>query len=323
MATRFQTVAAFALEADYGDDDLFEARPSLKIATAVVNRNAAFSDDMSQRGHTRAFKEKVEEEAFPAFGTRPENPAFGIRPDNPVFGTRPENPAFETRPENPPSSEGSVKVLKYCRQHESFHSELQDILVESIPILEPDSEPIMPWLKAVYKSSRGFELCTFDVSLLPIVSKKQSINWEPLALGYVSDIVDIVHTFTMDLLAALCDDVRVSRELANVLLDGLSQRYRRAMDHARFVLRVERDGIPLTTNHYFAENLQKSRHERVRARLEEIAYFSQKNERVVKIDATIATANISNLKHTIGYLHEILHSYYKVARKRFVDVICM
>ena len=31
----------------------------------------------------------------------------------------------------------------------------------------------------------------------------------------------------------------------------------------------------------------------------------------------------SNLKHTVNDLHDILHSYYKVARKRFVDIVCM
>ena len=31
----------------------------------------------------------------------------------------------------------------------------------------------------------------------------------------------------------------------------------------------------------------------------------------------------SNLKHTVDDLHDILCSYYKVARKRFVDIVCM
>lgn len=33
--------------------------------------------------------------------------------------------------------------------------------------------------------------------------------------------------------------------------------------------------------------------------------------------------NASNLEHTIQDLHDILRSYYKVARKRFVDNVCM
>lgn len=32
---------------------------------------------------------------------------------------------------------------------------------------------------------------------------------------------------------------------------------------------------------------------------------------------------MSNIEHTVMELHDILKSYYKVARKRIVDVICM
>ena len=181
----------------------------------------------------------------------------------------------------------------------------------------------MPRLEEVYKSSRGFELGTFDASLLPIVWKKQSLNWEALALGYLSDIVDIIHTFTMELLAGLCGDDRVSREVSNILLDALLERYRTAMDHTRFLLKVERDGTPLTTNHYFAENLEKDRQKRVKARLEKSSFVNAEGDRVVKLDTTIATTAASNFEHTVGDLHDILQSYYKVARKRFVDVVCM
>lgn len=33
--------------------------------------------------------------------------------------------------------------------------------------------------------------------------------------------------------------------------------------------------------------------------------------------------NISNLQSTVQHLHDILKSYYKVSRKRFVDNVCM
>ncbi len=47
--------------------------------------------------------------------------------------------------------------------------------------------------------------------------------------------------------------------------------------------------------------------------------------KVVKLEA-ILTQGVntgSNVKHTIDDLHDILHAYYKVARKRFVDNVCM
>lgn len=45
---------------------------------------------------------------------------------------------------------------------------------------------------------------------------------------------------------------------------------------------------------------------------------------VVPVDALNANmSNFSNLEHTVCDLHDILKSYYKVARKRFVDNVCM
>ena len=44
---------------------------------------------------------------------------------------------------------------------------------------------------------------------------------------------------------------------------------------------------------------------------------------VVQLDAILQTSTASNTDYTIRDLHDILKSYYKVARKRFVDVVCM
>jgi len=39
------------------------------------------------------------------------------------------------------------------------------------------------------------------------------------------------------------------------------------MSHTHFILRVERKGTPLTTSHYFNDNLQKARIERLKSAL--------------------------------------------------------
>ena len=303
LATRFKNTTASALKADYGDDDVFEDHPSLKIATAVMDRNAIFSNDMFQWGHARAFKKKGEPELEPVEADSEEGIA--------------------SLASSSPAQEVPVLESESISRRKSSFDELEGILIEPNPIPGPSSKAIIPWLTDIYKTSRGFELGTFDASLLPIVWKKQSLNWDALSLGYLSDIVVIVHNFTMRLLSILCDDDRVLHEVSDVLLEALLERYKKAMDHTRFLLKVERDGTPLTTNHYFAENLEKSRQDRVKGRLEQSSYVNESGERVVNINTTIATATASNLEHTVGDLHDILHSYYEVARKRFVDVVCM
>lgn len=132
-----------------------------------------------------------------------------------------------------------------------------DIMQDDCYIFLPKPVGIKQWLEEVYSNSRGFELGTFDASLLPIIWKKQSNNWEALALGYVDDIVSLVHSFTLDLLANICKDPRAHQGLHSLLLDQLTERYKKSIDHTKFLLTVERSGTPMTMNHYFADNLEK------------------------------------------------------------------
>lgn len=43
---------------------------------------------------------------------------------------------------------------------------------------------------------------------------------------------------------------------------------------------------------------------------------------VVRFDDIVQHHPMSNVKHTVYDIHDILKSYYKVARKRFVDNVC-
>lgn len=87
--------------------------------------------------------------------------------------------------------------------------------------------------------------------------EEQSAHWDNLALGYISDIVALVHDFTVNLLQDVCEDEHIRIGVYNATADQLNERYKKAIDHAKFILHVERSGTPLTTNHYFADNLEK------------------------------------------------------------------
>ena len=162
-------------------------------------------------------------------------------------------PSAKIRTSTPDGSGDGRKSVRY----EKNHVDLEDVTQEHSLIPLPRTSGIKQWLEEVYKSSRGFELGTFDASLLPIIWRKQSANWESLALGYVEDIVSLVHSFTVDLLAKICKDPRARQALHLVLLDHLTDRYKKSIDHTKFLLTVERSGTPMTMNHYFADNLEK------------------------------------------------------------------
>ena len=257
LATKYQTITSLALKAHYGGDELFDSTPTLRLATAIVGRNATFSDDVWQRGHMRAFqKEDDAKETNPS----PSPASFGSSSLFPgqsatLSNINPKNSkAIAKAATNTPHGFGlDFKSVRY----EKDHAELEELTQDDSQIPLPNVLGIKQWLEDVYKDSRGFELGTFDASLLPIIWKKQTANWEPLALGYVKDIVSMVHSFTVDLLAKICKDPRARQGLHAVLLDQLTERYKKSIDHTKFVLAVERFGTPLTTNHYFADNLEK------------------------------------------------------------------
>ena len=228
MATRFQSLTSLALKAQYGGDDVFDESPSLKLATAVVNRNAVFSDDIERLGHTKEFAPETKESS-----------------SSDVEESRLSRLSLE-------ELEGS-RAEEYVRAH----PELEDVLDLDTKVSDLPQLDILAWLEGEYSSCRGFELGTFDASLLTIIWKKQSVNWDRLTRGYISDIICLVHAFTTELLSSICLDHRVRSGLTSVLMDQLLQRYQRAIDHCNYILKVERVGNPLTQNHYFSENLEK------------------------------------------------------------------
>lgn len=233
-ATRFQSMTSLALKAHYGGDDLFDDSPGLRLATAVVRRNAIFAEDVWKKGHSMKF----------------------------VAGVAPEDYKGEEEQEREGEEIENPKILEpeplYKVRYQANHPDLDDILLEDRSIAQPQADgTIKKWLGDVYKNSQGFELGTFDPALLPIVWKKQSAKWDSLAMGYINDVVSLVHSFTLNLLSQICKDDRIRRGLRSALLDKLTERYKRSIDHTRFLLTVERSGTPLTTNHYFADNLEK------------------------------------------------------------------
>ena len=235
LATQFQSLAFLALTAHYGADDVFDDFPTLKLATAVVERNEIFADDVWKLGHTMAFGQEIE--------------------SSEVEDDDAEDSIEGTEQDGSEDSEGQSPGVRVCDTWSE--PDLDDILHDNRKKPTPKGTGIMTWLERVYKSSRGFELGTFDASLLPIIWKKQSANWDDLALGYVSDVVALVNNFILTLIGTICDDERVKSALMSMLMDGLIERYKKSINHARFILHVERLGTPLTANHYFADNLQK------------------------------------------------------------------
>ncbi|KAL8832397.1 MAG: hypothetical protein Q9170_004898 [Blastenia crenularia] len=291
LATQFQAMTTQVLDAHYSGHDAFDKVDSLRLATAVVNRNESFSNDVWHRGHTMVFKSKGEDHEDMSFSDEA-------------------------------SSEHSKShiAMSTTRYHAS-PDDVEDLLSPDED-LEAPGGGIMQWIGEVFNNARGFELGTFNASLIPTMWKKQSRKWDTLALGYTSDIISLTHNYIHDLLWEICEDERVRTGLLLTMMEELTDRYTKALDQTEFILQVERD--PLTVNHYFAENLEKYNQRRMET-LRDGAFHDENHDcEIIKLsDWRHNTTRMSNVEHTIQNLHDILRAYYKVARKRFVDNVCM
>jgi hypothetical protein len=87
--------------------------------------------------------------------------------------------------------------------------------------------------------------------------KKQSSKWIDISLGYVSDVIVLVHRFVTTAITAIIPDDLMACSLLDILQDRLQQQYKRAIEQVKFLLHIELSGTPLTTNHYFNDNLEK------------------------------------------------------------------
>ena len=233
IATEFQDITSCALKAHYGEHDILDSNfwgLGLKLATTVVTRNDLFSSDVALRGHTLKFDNAYTNESTEETETE---------------ATRPKLPEWMKKPK--------VSADRYIDQ---LH-DLELYLPHPIPLRIPSETNILSWLKSLYIGSRGFELASFDPSLLTIIWRKQSANWHNLAIGYICDTVTMVHGAIKLILSHCCRNEWVNQRLWSLLFEPLLERYKKAIDQVKFILEVERAGTPLTTDHYFADNLEK------------------------------------------------------------------
>ncbi|KAK4505474.1 hypothetical protein PRZ48_003437 [Zasmidium cellare] len=281
LATQFQRLVSAARTANHGADKLFDKEPSLRILPAIYSRMNTFSSEMAAYGETYYF---LTEEAK------------------------------DSKKELVKDEEEGFKIRK-----EENIADLADMLHPQATKSGPDEKDIKGWLLEVFQMNRGFELGTFNASILATVMNKQSVNWENISLGFVSDIIVMVHRFITTALSFICKDAEICRTLTETLFEDLVGLYQKAIDNTRFLLEVERNDTPMTLNHYFNETLQKSRQEKVLSQLQNNSFDLSNYGKVVQIETAMKTHSMSNEEHTVQDIHDILESYYRVSRKTFVD----
>ncbi|KGO54813.1 Dynamin [Penicillium expansum] len=301
VVSGFQEITQQALATNYGVNDMFDEDKDLRLATLVSLRNDVFSHNLAHYGHTYTFRSKPEE-TDDSVDDRQER-------RNDAADTESQN-VMQSRKSWDPTRDTSVE-------------DLGEILHVSEPVEPSIKGGILPWIEGVYSSSRGFEIGTFNHTLLSTLMKKQSVKWSILARGYISDIISVVHAFIRKALEVVSKDLQISSSIMSLLMDDLIEKYQQAISTVDFLLRIEREGTPITFNHYFNDNLEKCRQKRLHSTMAKKSFKDCKHGEVVRLSDLAHQHHMSNVDHTVQDIQDILDSYYKVARKRFVDNVCM
>jgi hypothetical protein len=255
---------------EYGQTFAFKTKDDDKASNSVAEQPApasGFGATNSSFGTPGLTKQPAQGTSPFSFGTNTLLPqASSATPKQPTNtqASAPKTGLFNNSTKQPaqPTNLSQLTQLMQPKQH--FNTRKEDDLAELVEILQtqrslpyPEREGIHRWLMQVFQSHRGFELGTFNSSLLATCMKKQCSKWKEMSMGFVSDVIVMVHKFICSALESICADENVRNALINKLSDDLIKRYQKAINNAQFLLEVERSEVPMSLNHYFNDNLQK------------------------------------------------------------------
>ena len=337
VAGKYQDAVRCAIDAQYGRNDFLQSNGAVHLAKDIVNLNEKFARRMSSCGqyvfwHTEGDADSDEENKSKAPRSVDEDPQQQTEVES-EEGTnsdaRRSDPgiAEETWSDSrgDDSGLGDAGQMKYT-DGALREDEYKYLFNHDQKRLMFHYDDLRDWLENEYRQSRGFELGTFNPSILPNIFGKVTCNWELLTMQYLESAVKIVHGFSRQALRFYIPDEKVSSELWAVLLDDFRAQYSRAREQLQFLLASERSGTLMTTNHYFAQNLNKMKKQRIKQQLKKHsnnAPFQNPTNVSINIDRFADDERVSNDEHTVRTIHDILRAYYKVALKRFVDNVCM
>lgn len=314
MAARFQELTRAALDAYYANYREFDENPKLRLITHVANMCEEFNRIFENEAHFRHFDKVKKEE-----DTEESGEGVGFADDEVLDQTQVEDEEVSDQIQD--EDEGNEDLERFPI--------LESIICRRRCRRAPRGG-IMAWIKELYSKARGVDLGGFGGTVLASAFRAQSAKWEPITKTFVGDVILLLHEFILTVLHLLCADKRICDEIWSSISDDVLSRYGKGMEHAVFLLKVEREKKPFTLNHYFNANLQKCRSDRLinavkgSARKESMrksnGHFYGEGPLMVELKLLEnLTIHEGNVEHTTEEIHDILKSYYKVARKRFAD----
>jgi len=189
------------------------------------------------------------------------------------------------------------------------------------------------WILKTHRRSRGVELeGLVNYGVFKSLFHEQTNKWENIAKDHVSAVDLHVNQFVHRLLGLQCLDSELRSNLGSYLSQYFSATWDSATEELNKLLMAERGEFMLTYDDGFVESLDKIRKSRM---------LDEMSEQSAALGATATTTDgapawtMERLKEafTASYktreeqavleIYDYLKSYYKAARTRFIDCVCL
>ncbi|KAK5991349.1 Interferon-induced GTP-binding protein Mx1 [Cladobotryum mycophilum] len=308
IASRFTQLKNYGLDAYYTRHRVFSDL-ELRLITRIRTINEAYSVVMHRKGHTREF-----DKTSSAVAKREEEKLAGLLMSDMIDGLKNVGRAE--------LYDGMIGFTIPSLGEE----ELDRILVEPYCCPEPMNDDMLEHIQVEYLTSRGYEIGNFSSELLPCTFKEQAKKWQDITRAHVANATLIVHHFICSIVEQCCPDVGIRQELWSFLMENLQERYRRAMDHVEFLISVEFEGKSITYDPVFERTLSEISGERAEGLRQDAADSAQDGlipvHMLGKILEKLAIGKDTSVETTRQKIHDVLYTYYDIARSRFIDVVC-
>ncbi|KAI4271952.1 MAG: hypothetical protein L6R38_006737 [Xanthoria sp. 2 TBL-2021] len=193
---------------------------------------------------------------------------------------------------------------------------------------------IETWVKEVYHSSRGKELPgNYNHVLLSELFYIQSSRWYQIAKDHLNSVHKVIVGFVKSRLRHIIHDERIFSDLLEIIIASLQTSQKNAEEELNKLWQDEKQQ-PITYNHYYTDNVQKSRQDTTRQMIRKAMegarqewggrfYISNNQIDAGKLLASLQShVTVDMDKQACSKALAGLNAYYKVALTTFVDNVC-
>ncbi|KAL7942892.1 P-loop containing nucleoside triphosphate hydrolase protein [Trichoderma barbatum] len=189
---------------------------------------------------------------------------------------------------------------------------------------------MMRWVKEAYSRTKGKELPgNYNSALLAELFHEQSRRWPGIAESHIHNILEIVSEWIQLAVERLIPEGGMRAQIHSILQEWLEDTEKNALGELEKLIGDERRS-PLTYNHYYTDNVQKTRLDGQKKAVQKAV--SAERDVHGKLHISNVQVDIQKFIAAIGSritvdmdeqaCHEAINeldAYYKVARKTFVD----